>query len=426
MRNCLCVFFNLVVIHNINITERITAVHKRMEKTIRNNRYLILVMGTLVQFCYGLAYVWSVFQPYAKDRYSLDTTDANLPFGIFLGIFTLGNLTGGYLQKKWNTTFIILTGSVIMCLGLLATAYVPVNAPWLLNLTYGGISGFGCGCAYNTLLATMQRWFPDKRGMVTGIIICASGLFGLIMNPIANHILEQYGFTTAMTYVAAILFLICMSFGWAVKAPAANYMSDFKPLNVPTANHQYTIKEMVRTKQYYRIAMSFMLAVPAYFLINPMLMSLGVERGLSTGIALIGVMMVSVMNTTGRLLMPWISDFVGRKAVLLTLFLLNMVTISFLTISTGYLFLVLISCIALAYGGFMGMYPTISADYFGTRNAGMNYGVVMLGYALSSISCPYLVRLVAHTPMGTAFSFVIAAIASILGFLLLLGLKKPN
>ncbi len=397
-----------------------------MTKTKENNRYLILVMGTLVQFCYGIAYVWSVFQPYAKDRFSLDTSAANLPFGLLLGLFAVGNLAGGYLQKKWNVTLLILCGSMIMCLGLLATAYVPVDRPWLINITFGCITGFGCGCAYNTLLATLQRWFPDKRGMVTGIIICAAGMFGLIMNPIANHILEIYGFTTAMTAVAGILLTICLLCGWAIKAPPEEDREGCRPAHIPAADRQYGIKDMLRTKQYYILAVTFALAVPAYFLINPMLMSLGMERGLSTGAALTGVMLVSVMNTAGRLLMPWISDFTGRKPILMFLFLFNTVTISLLTISDGYPFLILISCIALAYGGFMGMYPTVSADYFGSRNAGMNYGVVMLGYALSSIGCPYLVRLVAKLPMGTAFSFIIAAAASILGFLLLLALKKPD
>ncbi|MDD3172986.1 MAG: MFS transporter, partial [Herbinix sp.] len=108
------------------------------------------------------------------------------------------------------------------------------------------------------------------------------------------------------------------------------------------------------------------------------------------------------------------------------LFLFNTISISFLTIASGNLFLILVSCVAFAYGGFMGMYPTISADYFGVKNAGMNYGVVMLGYAISSIGCPYLVRAVHTMPMGTAFSFVIAAAANIIGFLLMLGLKKPE
>lgn len=392
----------------------------------KKNRYIILIMGTLVQFCYGLAYVWSVFQPYARERFSLDTSEANLPFGIFLGVFVAGNLTGGYLQKRWNTTFIILSGSMVMCLGLLATAYVPAESGWLLNVTYGGISGFGCGCAYNTLLAAMQKWFPDKRGMVTGIIICAVGLFGLIMNPTADYFLKNYGFTAAMTAVAAILFLICITCGWAVKAPAENYMEDYKPSNVQVTNRQYTIREMLGTKQYYIIAATFMLAVPSYMLMNPMLMSLGAERGLAPGTALLGVMLVSVMNAAGRLLLPWISDALGRRPILTALFLLNMGVILLLTFASGYLFLVLVCCIAFAYGGFMGVYPAMSADYFGIKNAGMNYGVVMLGYAVSSIGCPYLVKAVEKSPMGTALSFVIAAIASIIGLLLVFCLHKPN
>lgn len=390
------------------------------------NRYLILAIGACVQFTYGIAYVWSVFQPYAIKKFSLDTSAANQPFGLLLGLFAIGNLTGGYLQKKLNTTFIIYIGSTVMCLGLLATAYVPVDKPWLLNITYGCFTGFGCGCAYNTLLATMQKWFPDKRGMVTGIIVCSAGLFGLIMNPIANHFLEVSDFTTAMVVVAGILFVICVTCGWVIKTPPAGYMADYKPIKIPTTSKQYTVRDMVRTKQYYILAITFMLAVPAYFLINPMLMSLGVERGLTTKIALLGVMLVSIMNTTGRLVTPWLSDRIGRKLLLMFLFLFSTFSISLLTIASGNGFLILVSCIAFTYGGFMGMYPTVSADYFGVKNAGINYGVVMLGYAMSSIGCPYLVRAVQTMPMGTAFSFVIAAGANVVGFILLLGLKKPE
>lgn len=390
------------------------------------NRYLILAFGACVQFCYGIAYVWSMFQPYAISKFSLDTSAANQPFGIMLALFAIGNLAGGFMQKKFNATFLIYIGSTIMCLGLLLTAYVPVDMPWLLNISFGIIVGLGCGIAYNTLLATMQKWFPDKRGMVTGIVVCSAGLFGLIMNPIVQHFLVKDGFTVAMTIVAGSLYFICLTCGWMIKAPPKNYMEDYKPANIPTTRRQYTIREMLGTKQYYIIALSFMLAVPAYFLINPMLMSLGVERGLSTEIALLGVMLMSVMNTAGRLSAPWISDKIGRKVLLLFLFIFSMLSILALTLASGYLFLLLVGCIAYAYGGFMGMYPTISSDYFGIKNAGVNYGVVMLGYAACSVACPYLVRAVKTMPMGTAFSFVVAAAANIIGFILLLGLKKPE
>ena len=395
-------------------------------KEHKNYRYLLLIMGACVQFCCGIAYMWSVFQPYAIKKYTLDTSAANLPFGILLGVFVLGNLAGGMLQKKWNVRWIILTGAAIMCLGLFATAFVPVSNPWLLNVTFGCMAGFGCGVTYNTVLATLQRWFPDKSGLVTGIIICSAGLFGLVMNPIANKLLGEYGFRTAMAIVAGILFIISILAGFFIKAPQEHYLEQFLSENETAVKKQFSTEEMVRTKQYYIVAITFALAVPSYFLMNPMLMSLGVERGLSTGTALIGVMLVSVMNTTGRLVMPWISDRIGRKAVLQVLFALNIVTVLLLTITSGFGFLVLVSCIALFYGGFMGMYPTINADFYGTKHAGVNYGIVMLGYAISSISCPYLVRAVAKSSMGISLSFVIAAVASGLGFLLILMLKRPE
>lgn len=390
------------------------------------NRYLILALGACVQFCYGIAYVWSMFQPYAIKKYNLDISAANLPFGVMLALFAVGNLTGGFLQRRCRATLLIYIGSTVMCSGLLATAYVPVDKAWLLNVTFGVIVGLGCGIAYNTLLATMQKWFPDKRGMVTGIVVCSAGLFGLIMNPIAQHFLETGGFTIAMTVVAGSLYLICLACGWVIQSPPEGYMTDYRPTKIPMTGKQYQIREMLKTKQYYLIAFSFMFAVPAYFLINPMLMSLGVERGLTTGTALFGVMLVSVMNTSGRLSAPWLSDRIGRKLLLLSLFLLSMLSVLALTVAYGNLFLILIACIALAYGGFMGMYPTISSDYFGIKNAGVNYGVVMLGYAACSVICPYIVRAVKVMPMGTAFSFVIAAVANVLGFILILRLKKPE
>jgi len=163
-----------------------------------------------LQFTYGIAYVWSVFQPFAKERFHMDTASANMPFGIFLGFFPLGNIIGGYLQKKLKSVTLIISGSGVMCFGLLLTAYLPVDQGYLLSLTYVVISSLGCGIAYNTSLATIQKWFPNKRGMATGLLICSSGLFGIIMNRIAYQELNVGSFQSSMTLVASIQFLYAL------------------------------------------------------------------------------------------------------------------------------------------------------------------------------------------------------------------------
>jgi OFA family oxalate/formate antiporter-like MFS transporter len=395
-------------------------------KTNQSYRYVILIAGVFIQFCYGLAYVWSIFQPYVLDTFQMDAGSASLPFGIFLACFSLGNITGGLLQKKLSSTLLIISGSFIMCLGLIFSSFIPLDQGSLLNLTYGVISGFGCGIAYNTSVATVQKWFPDKRGLVTGMLICSTGSFGLIMNPFAKSVLSESGFFAGIRMVGISLFVITMIFGWFIRKPAPDYMADYSGSATKAIQKQYTIGEVLRTKQYYFITLSMMLAVPAYFLINPMLMTLGAERGLSETTALLGVMIVAVMNTAGRLLAPWISDKLGRKNVLLSLFVLNMASILTLTVANNYFFLVIVSLVGFSYGGFMGMYPTITSDYFGILHNGINYGAVMVGYGIASISCPYLVKAVQASSMGTVLSFVIAAIASVGGFVLVLFIKKQE
>lgn len=395
-------------------------------KNPKSYRYLILIAGILIQFCYGLAYVWSMFQPYALSEFKMDAGSASLPFGIFLACFSIGNVTGGLLQRKFSSVLLIISGSFIMCMGLFLSSFVPLSHGSLVNITYGLISGFGCGIAYNTSVATVQKWFPDKRGLVTGMMICSTGSFGLILNPFVKGVLTTSGFSAGMRMVGITLFVITMIFGWFVKRPTADYMPEYNGTGANSLQKQYTISEVLRTKQYYFITLSMMLAVPAYFLINPMLMTLGAERGLSETAALLGVMIVAVMNTLGRLLAPWVSDKLGRKNVLLSLFVLNMASILTLTVAGNYFFLVVVSLVGFSYGGFMGMYPTITSDYFGMLHNGINYGAVMAGYGLASISCPYLVKAVQASSMGTVLSFVIAAIASIGGFVLVLFIKRQE
>lgn len=395
-------------------------------KIQKTNRYLILVAAVFLQFCYGIAYVWSVFQPYVMDTFHMDAGSASLPFGILLACFSIGNVVGGLLQNKISSVILILGGSFVLSIGLILSSFIPVSHGSLLNLTYGIMSGFGCGIAYNTSVATAQKWFPDKRGLVTGMLICSTGSFGLIMNPIAKGVLSQAGFYVGIRMVGIVLFVITMLFGWFVKIPDTDYMKDFNETHKAIQRKQYSIGEVLRTKQYYMITFSMMLAVPAYFLISPMLMTLGTQRGLSESIALAGVMIVAVMNTLGRLLVPWISDRFGRKNLLLGLFLLNMISILTLTVAGNYIFLITVSLVGFSYGGFMGMYPTITSDYFGMLHNGVNYGAVMVGYGISSIACPYLVKAVQASSMGTVLSFIIAAIASVGGFILVLFLQQTS
>lgn len=392
----------------------------------QKNRYLLLIAAAIVNFSFGSAYIWSVFQPEAMERFNLASASASRPFNVFMAFFVLGNISGGKLQQKIGTRFTILGGSFLMCLGFLLTAYIPTDMGFLISITYGIMGGTGAGAAYNALIAGTQKWFPDKRGMVTGIIICTVGAPGLIMTPILNTYITKFGFTVAMEIVAIIYFVICFGLGWIITSPPEGYMSDYvaptkNSIAKPTrATKNFTTQEMLHTRQYYLVTAAMLLAVIAYFLINPMMKSLGMERGLSEAVAITGIMVSSILNVCGRLIAPWVSDKLGRKQMLIILFTISMCSVISLIFAQGFLFLILVAFISFSYGGFFGIFPVIVAEYFGSQYSGMNYGMVMIGYGVMSILCPYILA------VGVGVSFAVAGGACVLGMICTLVVKNPQ
>lgn len=390
-------------------------------------RYLLLIIAAIVNFPTGSAAIWAIFQPYAKEMYHMGAGAANLPFSMYMAAFVIGNILGGQLQSKYKARNIVWAGSTCLCVGLLATAFVPVSMAWLISVTFGLLGGLGGGAAYNVIIATISKWFPDKRGMATGIIVCMVGANGFIMSPICNSLLSKFGFSKAILIVA-VLYVIVIALGsWTITVPPTGYMSgnavaehadeDGETAENTDAEHNYTASEMIRTRQFYMVAGAMAFGTTAYFLINPMVKSLGAERGLTEMMAVSTVMLVSVMNCVGRLIIPWVSDKFGRKAMLIFLFVASMAAVLGLMAAGGIVYMILAGVIAFGYGGFFGIFPVVAVDQFGSKNSGLNYGIIMIGYGVISLICPYLVTI------GVSFAFGAAAVACVLGIILTLKLK---
>ena len=391
------------------------------------NRYAVLAIASIVNFVHGNPYIWTVFQPYVRKEYGLSLAASSQPFTIIIGIFALGNMLGGYLQHKIGAKKTILAGSLVMCLGFFLAAVAPSHMPWLISLGYGALGGLGSGCAFSMLVAVPQGWFPDKRGLVTGITVGVIGISGVLMNPLCDSILASDGYRTAMRLVTAVYAVLCLGAFFIEEAPeelasqgsvlaktdgSTKLEAGTKPEGGAEAavQRQYTTREMMHTKVFYAIAITMALAVPAYVLVNPLMKSLGMERGLTSAQALAGVMIASFANIIGRFAMPWLSDRTGRKAVIRVMYVLAMVSVVGLIAARGGLFILLISIVCLVYGGVVSVFPVLVSDHFGMKYQGMNFGAVMLGYGLISILCPYLLDVA-----GLNTSFLIAGIACAAG-----------
>ena len=381
------------------------------------NRYIILIIASLVNFVHGNPYIWTVFQPYVRKEYNLSLAASSQPFTIIIGIFAIGNMIGGFLQHKIGAKKTILAGSFVMCVGFLLAAIAPYDMPWMISLGYGALGGLGSGCAFSLLVAVPQAWFPDKRGLVTGITIGVVGVSGVIMNPFCDYMLAAKGYHFSMLVVTIIYAILCLGAFFIEEAPQENMeeMSGDKVAEV-VEQKQYTTKEMMRTKQFYIISIVMALVIPAYVLVNPLMKSLGMERGLTNAQALLGVTIASFANILGRFLAPWISDKINCKRVIQVMYVIAMAAVLGLTVATGPLFIVLISAVCLVYGGVVSVFPVLTAENFGMKYQGMNYGAVMLGYGFVSILCPYLLDI-----LGQNTALLVAGAACFVG---LLGTRK--
>ena len=378
------------------------------------NRYILLIIAAIINFPSGSAAIWSVFQPYAMEYFGVEMGIANMPFSVYMAMFVIGNIVGGYLQSKLKPKVVVYICSGVMCLGFLLTGVVPSQWFWGVSVTYGILGGMGSGAVYNVILATISKWFLERKGFASGIVVCVVGANGFIMSPVCNKLLNDFGFSKAMLIVGVIYFIIINLGVWTIHEPDAVAIQKIKSVNVfGVEEKNYTAKQMVKQKKFYMISGAMAFCMVPYFMISPMLKTLGMQRGLSETLAVTTVMTLAVMNCAGRLIATSLSDKFGRKSILSLLLLISMVSVLGLTRVEHIGYIICTGLVALCYGGFFGIFPVVSLEQFGSKNAGLNYGIIMIGYGVVSLICPFLVNI------GIKVALMLAAISCVLGMALI-------
>ena len=391
-----------------------------------NKRYFILAAGMVIQFCAGIIYLWSVFKGPVATHLNWDPDLASLTSSIMLAMFVLGIIVGGYAQDKLGPKRVTLVGSVILGAGMMCTALVTAGAPWLVYITYGIVAGLGVGTVYTATIAATQKWFPDKRGFASGMTICAFGLSLVLFAPLANSMLSGLGVPTTFLIFGASFLVICLACSLLIQNPPEGYAPGGY-VSAQTANQkrQYSPKEAIKTKQFYLLLCGLLFTLPAYFILNPIFLSLGTARGLTDELAILGVALTGIGSATGRLVVPWASDKIGRKVATITAAAMILAAALVMITSEGVLFLVCIMCIAFGFGGTISIYSAITADSFGTKFGGMNFGLVMLGFGISALVFPIISNKLTEGGSYTG-SFILAAATCAVAIVLVLLMQIPS
>lgn len=386
-----------------------------------SKRVRILICGMICCLILGFCYMYSIIQPYVMNYFSIESAEAALPYTIFLAVFVLGNYVGGILQKKISIKKIMLIGYLFMAAGILLTGFLPVSSPKMMWATYGGLLGLGDGIVYNVIVAMMQKWFPDKKGFATGLVLATLGISATILSPLCSRWLSSYGFSKTFI-ILAVIFAVIGVFGMlTIEAPPEGYMAGFVPKGGAFNTKQYEAREVIRTATYYKLFLIQTFSIPAFVLISSIFVSFGTGKGLDTALLVAGVSIASLFQVAGRFIISSVSDKISTKNSMILVFIITISAVILLTFSSGYVYLVCFWLLSFAYGGSAATIPSLTTDYFGVKNAGVIVSLVLIGMGVSSICTPLIAK-----AAGVNTSFIIAAAAAIVGILLVFSLPKKQ
>jgi OFA family oxalate/formate antiporter-like MFS transporter len=408
------------------------------------NRWRFVGAALVMQLCLGVLYSWSVFRGPLTSLYGWDRGQTIAPLRYSVLFFMIAMIFAGFWQDKKGPRLVGSVGGVLLGTGCLLSAFIG-NTPGGMIFAYGVIGGLGVGFAYVTPIATCVRWFPDKRGMIVGLAVMGIGAGSLIFAPLIEKLLgsnpEMYATTIPRTFlILAITFYIgVIGSAQIFRVPPAGYIppgwSPPVATGAPTKK-DYSPAEMVKTWQFYVIWVIYFLGtsvgITAIGQAKPIVKELAAATAVMSGGAALGIM--SLFNGLGRLFWGTVSDKVGRKATTMSMFVFYIIACLFLLRNAQNFYQVLLGlCIVgFTYGGYLAMMPSFTADYYGTKNIGANYGIVFTGWGVCGFTVPKYFAAVmdkaktaGNLSAGYNQVYFTLAVGAIIGIVAVLILKAP-
>jgi OFA family oxalate/formate antiporter-like MFS transporter len=398
-------------------------------------RWWIVVAAVLVQLALGAVYAWSVFNKPMQDEFGWSKAEAVLPFEVAIGTIFIGSLIGGRIQDKRGPRPVALGGVVVYAIGIMLASLVSSSGElWLLVATYGVLGGIGLGAAYITPIAMLSKWFPDRRGLITGIAVAGFGFGAVITAPVAKALLNGTDDKPSVFLPLGIAYLVAGVAGALVfRNPPQGYrVPGFEPATAGPAvagTRVYTLREALHTRQWYMLTAILALNTACGIAFISQASDAAQDVAgvtAATAAALVGVL--GLFNGAGRVFWAWLSDRVGRMRAFLGMLGLQAICFAFLPWSVSFaLFAVLAALIYLAYGGGFGTMPATAADYFGTPNAGAVYGAMIVAWSIGGIVGP-LVTAALYEASGQSYTlpFTVIAVVALVSLVLPLVTRMPS
>jgi OFA family oxalate/formate antiporter-like MFS transporter len=356
---------------------------------------VIAIAGVFLQIALGAVYAWSVFRVPLAKQFGWSISEVTLTFTISIFVLGFAAFFGGLWLNRKGPRIVALTGGALYGLGVFLASFTH-KLLWLY-LSYGVIGGIGLGLSYIVPVAVLVKWFPDRRGLITGIAVGGFGAGALITAPVATRLIQSVGVLSTFAYLGIAYLIVTVVTGLFMRNPPEGW----KPEGwTPTANQishragrDFTLGEALKTWQWWALWLLLFLNTCAGISIISQEAPLFQElTKVSAVVAASMVGLASIGNAVGRVFWAWVSDLITRRATFFVMFVVQALLFSFFpNIVTASLMTIVTFVVLMCYGGGFGTMPAFAADYFGPKNVGPIYGLMLTAWGFASVFGPLLI-----------------------------------
>jgi MFS transporter, OFA family, oxalate/formate antiporter len=395
------------------------------------SRWWRVVGGMSMNLALGSLYAWSVFVAPLEKEFGWKRAQTSNVFTIAVVVFALTFIIAGRLQDKFGPLWVSLTGGVLVSLGFFLCSYT--HSLNYLYVCFGVIGGLGNGFGYATPIPVMAKWFPDKRGLAVGLAVGGYGGGSAIFGPLANlKLIPAYGVHTTFMILGAIFLVMTVIGALLLRNPPAGYKpAGWVPAPAAKAaatTYEFSPGEVLQTPAFYFMWVAYALGTSAGLMVISQLVPFGKSVGIpSASLITMSLVVAAIGNASGRILSGWMSDALGRLNVLRLMIAISMIAMPILYQVGGNVTLLYATVFVVywCYGTQLSVNGSTAADFWGTKNAGINYGMLFTAWGVAGIIGPRIAGVLFDKYKNYQQAFYWAAGLAAVALLCELAAKRP-
>ncbi len=396
------------------------------EPTSNARGWVVTFAALAINLLAGILYAWSVLGKAMVTQLKWNKTDAALPFAMATATFAITMIFAGRVQDKIGPRRVAIVGGVMLGLGFFLSSFGHTVEVIMATM---GLVGVGVGLAYSATTPAAIKWFPPARkGFITGIVVSGVGLAAVYAAPLADHLIKATSIPQTFQIIGYICLSICLLAFLVSNPPAARAAAapaPGAPAKAPTGRN-LDWHEMLKTPQFYILWLMFVLSASAGLMVlSNVAMIAKLQAKWEAGF--LAVMTLACFNTAGRFVSGFVSDRIGRTRTMILFFLAqaaNMFAFSYYTDST--LLLIGSALTGLCYGTIFTLMPTTTADFYGVKNLGVNYGLVFTAFGVAGVLGSLLGGRVSDLLGSFNVAYIVSGVMLVIGAVLAAVIRAPR